>query len=277
MNHATTMERALPFATGRMEKEREWHDKHFAERRPAGYEISAAVIERYLRLSRPPLFYKEAMFRLAGDVCGKRVLVVGCGDDPAVSLLALAGADVWAFDISEQAIATQLFIAAANNVQGKVRFAVTPAEAMPWAGERFDVIWGTMILHHLPEEIPAVMAQVRERLVPGGVALFAEPVVLSKAMMRARRVVPLHTDISPGERQLTGSDLAAVESGFVSRRHYFRLLARLHRLTLCGPLETAPWLSRMVTLALAWADRALLAVPMFRRLAGTVVLELRAR
>ncbi len=275
MSHGEIAVRPAPLGLSRLDSEREWHNRHFGRKQERRYEIDPAVVRRYFFPERTPLFYKELMFRLAGDLCGKRVLVVGCGDDSVVSLLAMAGAEVFAFDISEQAVSSQMFQAAANGVQSHVRLAVGAAEQMPWPGERFDVIWGSMILHHLPEEIGRVADEVLGRLAPDGVALFAEPIVFSGAMRRLRRAVPVHTDISPGERQLEQRDVAPLAERFAVRTRYLRLLARLHKFTLHGPLETAPAPSRWATLALAWADKVLLAVPALHRFAGTAVFELR--
>jgi len=62
--------------------------------------INQATLERYASPRWPHLFSKEMMFALAGDLKGKRVLEVGCGDGVTSVELAYCGAQVSGIDIS---------------------------------------------------------------------------------------------------------------------------------------------------------------------------------
>src|SRR5207245_2165192 len=61
--------------------EKEWHEKLFASRASRPLIVPPAIRARYLNPPKRPLFEREHLFHLAGDVRGKRVLVFGCGDE----------------------------------------------------------------------------------------------------------------------------------------------------------------------------------------------------
>jgi hypothetical protein len=101
-----------------------------------------------------------------------------------------------------------------------------------------------------------------------------EPVILSPALGRVMAWLPGHQDISPGERQLTGSDLSQFGKCFRVTSHYFCLLARLDRFILNKPLEVAPAWQRMMVNVIHWIDSVILGFPILNRFAGVAVLEL---
>src|SRR4051812_8665841 len=97
--------------------EQKWHDNLYASRPERDLVVPLSVRTRYLNPPREPRFYLECLFNLVGDIADKRVLVFGCGDDTTTVLLALKGAEVWAFDISSEAIRLQEKMAVANDVR----------------------------------------------------------------------------------------------------------------------------------------------------------------
>ena len=254
--------------------EQQWHDVLFASRHQRDLLVPSSIRKRYFFPPRNPRFQLELMFKLIGDVQGKRVLVFGCGDDSTTVLLALKGAEVWAFDLSEQAIRLQEKMALANGVLQRVHLVVCAAEEFPFATSSFDLIVGAAILHHIPDHLAAVPPQLARALRDNGRALFVEPVVLSKTLGRLLAWLPGHQDVSPGERKLTPDDLKHFSKAFRVTPHLFSVLARADRFVLNGPLETASTWRRLVTHALHWGDRAILSVPLLNRLAGVAVLEL---
>ena len=132
------------------------------------------------------------MFKLIGDVQGKRVLVFGCGDDSTTVLLALKGAEVCAFDLSEQAIRLQDKMARANGVHERIHLVVCAAEEFPFAKNSFDLIVGAAILHHIPDHLADLPSQLAHSLRHNGRALFVEPVVLSRTLGRLLAWLPGH-------------------------------------------------------------------------------------
>jgi SAM-dependent methyltransferase len=259
---------------GNQRAEQNWHDVLFASRQQRNLVVPPSIRERYLFPSRNPRFQLELMFKLIGDVQGKRVLVFGCGDDSTTVLLALKGAEVWAFDLSEQAIRLQETMARANGVHHRIHLIVCAAEEFPFANSSFDLIVGAAILHHIPDHLADLPSQLTRTLRRNGRALFVEPVVLSRTLGRLLAWLPGHQDISPGERQLTPEDVNHFSKTFRVTSHLFCFLARADRFVLTGPLETASIWRWCLIHALHWGDRAILSVPFLKRFAGVAVLEL---
>ncbi len=261
----------------RLLAEKEWHERLYGGRGQRELIVPPEIRKRYLDPSGPPLFHKELMFRLVGEVMGKRILCFGCGDDVSTILLALKGAQVWGFDLSFGAIRLQREMAVANGMEDNVHVVVSGAEELPFPAEFFDGVFGTAILHHLPDALPAVAEELARVLKPGGIALFAEPTVRSHMMRRLRSLFPAWQDISPGERQLTDEDFRPFGKSFDLEFSFFLVLSRLNRFVLQGPLEYAPPWKRSVVYSLAGLDYLLLGIPFFRRFAGTVVMKARPR
>lgn len=254
--------------------EQKWHDELYASRRKRDLVVPENIRNRYLYPPKSPRFYLEYLFTLVGDIRNKRVLVFGCGDDTTTVLLALKGADVWAFDISEEAIRLQEQMALANDVRDRIHLFVCAAEEFPFSANSFDLIVGTGILHHIPDHLPRLPQQLGPVLDRNGRAIFVEPVVLSPTLGRFLAWLPGHQDISPGERQLTSGDLSHFKKCFRMSPQYFCLLARLDRFILDQPLEAAPAWKRIIVNAFHWADSAILRLSFLNRFAGVAVLEL---
>ncbi|HVW16623.1 MAG TPA: class I SAM-dependent methyltransferase [Solirubrobacteraceae bacterium] len=73
-------------------------------------------------------------------------------------------------DISEGMLAT--LAANARRLRLEVDAQVADAERLPFAGERFDLVLGHAILHHVPD-LAAAFAEIHRVLRPGGTFLFA--------------------------------------------------------------------------------------------------------
>jgi SAM-dependent methyltransferase len=254
--------------------EQKWHDALYASRRQRDLVVPENIRDRYLNPPRTPRFSLECLFSIVGDIASKRVLVFGCGDDNTTVLLAMKGAEVWAFDISEEAIRLQEQMALANGVQDRIHLFMCAAEEFPFAANSFDLIVGTAILHHIPDHLSQLPQQLAPALDRQGRAIFVEPVILSRGLGRVMAWLPGHQDISPGERQLTGSDLSHFGKCFRVTSHYFCFLARLDRFILNKPLETAPAWQRMMVNLIHWIDSVILGLPLLNRFAGVAVLEL---
>lgn len=196
--------------TDRHRSEQEFHDRQAAER--------ANTFRRdadRLRFADGEYLDHETWIRPAfaelGDLRGKRALDYGCGHGMAAVVLARAGADVTAFDISEGYVREAESRAAANEVS--VRFAVADGERLPFPDGSFDAVWGNAILHHL--DMDAAGRELRRVLAPGGVAVFCEPWGGNPILDFARRRLPYRgKHRTRDERPLMPADVEALRVHF---------------------------------------------------------------
>jgi glycosyltransferase involved in cell wall biosynthesis/ubiquinone/menaquinone biosynthesis C-methylase UbiE len=107
----------------------------------------------------------------AQSVKGKRVLDVGCGVGYGSQLLATAGAsDVWALDLSPEAIAH----AEAHYTAPNLRFVNASAENFAFPEQQFDVVTCFELIEHVHRP-SAVLTQIKRHLAPGGLLLITTP------------------------------------------------------------------------------------------------------
>ena len=219
-------------------------------------------------------FSKEFRLRLLGDLRGKKLLDVGCGDGANAVLLAKLGAEVTGIDISLQSVDVAWKRAAINQVAPACRFVCSPLETAELEPNSFDLIWGDGILHHVIPDLPAVMERLVHWAKPGAPMVFGEPVNLCPALRRLRLRIPVHTDATPGERPLERDEISLLRRHLPDlRARHFGLLGRLDRFVLVNHnYERSRWLRRVVANACASIDCAPLSLPGFDRLGGSAVL-----
>jgi 2-polyprenyl-3-methyl-5-hydroxy-6-metoxy-1,4-benzoquinol methylase len=237
----------------------------------------AAMDPLALRRYAGPLrrrFSKEFRLRLLGDLRGKKLLDVGCGEGSNGVLLAKLGAEVTGIDISPRSIQVARQRAEINQVAAQCRFICSPLETAELANDSFDLIWGDGILHHVLPDLPAVLGRLAHWAKPEALLVFGEPINLNPTLRRIRFLVPVKTEATPGERPLEGGEIALVRRYIPDlRMRHFGLLGRLDRFVLVKyNYERSNWGRRAVSNCGAMLDWAALAVPGLRRLGGSVVL-----
>jgi 2-polyprenyl-3-methyl-5-hydroxy-6-metoxy-1,4-benzoquinol methylase len=235
--------------------------------------MDATTLERYAS-ARHVWFNKEFRFRLVGDLRGKRVLDVGCGNGDNAILLASRGANVVAIDLSPESVALAARRAEASGFHSRIRFVCSPLETAELESRGFDVIWGDGILHHVIPELDQLLARLRGFAKPGALYVFSEPVSYSPTLRRLRSHVPIRTDATPGERPLEPAELELIRRhlpGF--RVRHFGLVARFNRLVLpSNDLEHAGRIQKAIVHLNCCVDQALLAIPGLERVANTAVI-----
>lgn len=123
-----------------------------------------------------------------GDLHGKRVIEYGCGLGQLTVLLARSGAEVTAFDLSEQSVEVARERARMTGVERDITFAIAPGEELPFEDGSFDIAFGKAVLHHL--DAVAGSRELARVLRPGGRAAFSEPLGTNPVVQFVRDHVP---------------------------------------------------------------------------------------
>jgi len=243
-----------------------------ATRAPSAVALDPLVLERYLH-PRRAWFNKEYRFRLLGNVSGKLVLDVGCGTGDNAVLLAKCGARVTGIDVSPGSIDLARRRADTMGVSERTDFICAPLELANLENRSFDVIWGDGILHHVIDELDAVLLKLRQVAEERAVFLFSEPVSFLRVVRAARRFIPIRTDATPNERPLEPSDLALVRRHIPDMKmRLFGLLGRVNRFVVPVGFERASFVRRALANATCAADEVLLNVPAVRNLGSMAVI-----
>ena len=241
--------------TTRLDREREFHDRAFAE----GTRRSA---DRFYAIdARSTAFYHE---QLLADCDGERVLEYGCGPGSAAFFLAENGASVTGIDISPVAIEKAAAEAEQRGVAERTDFRVMDAEALDFPADSFGLVCGTGILHHL--DLDRAYGEIARVLRPDGRAVFVEPLGHNPAINLYRRRTPdLRTE---DEHPLLMSDLERASIYFDAVEPRFFHLNTL----LAVPARRWKRFERLVG-ALGRVDDAVFrAIPPLRRYAWLVAL-----
>jgi SAM-dependent methyltransferase len=114
---------------------------------------------------------RRLILDLLGDVRGKRVLDVGCGDGDLAVELARRGATVVGLDASPTMIAAAR--ARAAQAGQPVAFVPGMAQALPFAPGSFDIVAAVTILCFVTDGAPA-LAEATRVLRPGGASVIGE-------------------------------------------------------------------------------------------------------
>src|SRR5712664_521428 len=225
-------------------QEAEFFDRWAEERAKHLEPLDPAVLERY----RTPgnLHPKEYCFRLLGDLRDKNILDVGCGEGEDGMLLAKLGARVTGLDVSPAAIELARQRAQVNGVSERTRFVCAPLDAADLPKKSFDVIWIDMVLHHVLDNLERTLQCLLKAAKPGALIVCSEPVNLNKTLRKIRSLVPVHTEVTPGERPLEKHDLAILRKIIPDlRTTHFHFLGRLRQFVIPNlRYEQAAWWRR---------------------------------
>jgi SAM-dependent methyltransferase len=99
------------------------------------------------------------------ELAGKDVLEIGCGTGVHTRLLADAGANVTAVDLTPTAVELTTRRIALAGLRADVREA--DAESLPFADRSFDFVWSWGVIHH-SADTTRVLAELARVLRPGG-------------------------------------------------------------------------------------------------------------
>src|SRR6188768_2520779 len=171
--------------TDRLAAEQAFHDTQAAERAESFRTGRADLVFADAAFLDHETWVRPAFGRL-GDLRGRRALDYGCGHGMAAVVLARAGADVTAFDLSPGYVAEAHERLRANGVAGTV--VAADGENLPFPDRSFDAVWGNAVLHHL--DLARAGRELARVMKPGGVAVFCEPWGGNPLLSLARRWLP---------------------------------------------------------------------------------------
>jgi SAM-dependent methyltransferase len=246
--------------TTRQDREREFHNRAFADdvrqRAWKYWAANRALDERYV----------GAVLEAAD---GRDVLEYGCGQGGLAVRLAEHGAQVIGIDISEVAVEQARDQAQRAGVADRAHFQTMDAEALEFPDDRFDLVCGNGILHHL--DLDRALGEISRVLRPGARAVFSEPLGHNPLINLYRRRTPEMRTVD--EHPLLMEDLA------LARRHFDQVDVEYFTLFTLGatPLRRRRRFSAALS-ALERLDRTLFTtIPSAGRYAWMSLLVMRSR
>jgi len=135
------------------------------------------------------LSVRADLLRLLGPLEGRDVLELGCGRGELAVFLARQSAHVSAVDVGEDLVSAAAHLARVNGVH--CDFQQASIVDLPLPAERFDLVVGLSVLHHLsPSDVERAVREVHRVLRPTGAAVFREPVENSRVFDLLQNLVP---------------------------------------------------------------------------------------
>lgn len=145
----------------------------------------AAASNRYM--SADPMFRQGYAMIFDGDIEGKRVVEICCGEGDLASMIGrLGGAEVIAVDASSETID----IARAKNAGSPVRYVCGDVTDLDFLeSNSCDVVVGQAAMHHLSHDLSGLAREIQRVLKPGGRAVFINEPMGHNAFVAAVRGV----------------------------------------------------------------------------------------
>ena len=204
-----------------------WRDRSQRERTAHAERGVLAESHRLKRMfahvtTSPTMRRFEADFADAlANVAGRRVLDLGCGEGEQSLDLLRHGARVTGVDISEHYVAAaEARCRAAGFDATRLAFRVVDAHAMTFPDQSFDMVVGRGVLHHL--DLARALSEIGRVLVPGGVAVFQEPLAANPLLKVFRWLTPHARTVD--ERPLSQADLRALDADWIVSNRFYGLL-----------------------------------------------------
>lgn len=165
---------------------------------------------------------EQKAFELIGDLKNKKILYYGCGVNyPPVKYFFKKKAEkIYMIDISPKSIEYNVNRVRQLGMNDKVFPLVMDCESLTFTDNKFDIVFGKAILHHL--NVNKSIKEIHRVLKPNGQAVFIEPLGMNPFINIYRRLTPqLRTpEEKPFERQelnlIKSSNFSSVDYNYYS-------------------------------------------------------------
>lgn len=195
-----------------------------------------------------------------GDLNGKVLLDLGCGQGANAVGFAHHGALVYAVDLSRGMAETTSTRAAQAGLARRIAAHQMSAEQIAFADSSFDLVFGHSVLHHT--DLAISRREIHRILKPGGRAVFLEPLGHNPLLNLFRWLTPARR--TPTEKPLTCADISFFAEPFSALAHQEFYCLALAAFALV-PLGNRYWFSAVMRM-LSRIDRVLLdRVPALRK------------
>jgi SAM-dependent methyltransferase len=154
----------------------DFHNKKYDENKESHYKSNISNI------------LMTKVWEMMGDISGKMVVDYGCGTGWVTKKLLQKGAKVFAFDISQKAVKITKEVAESINLDANIQVEQMPAEKLNYEDNRFDIVLGVAILHHL--DLDVATKEIKRVLKKGGKAYFLEPLRHNPLINMFRKLTP---------------------------------------------------------------------------------------
>jgi len=247
-------------STGRIEKEREFHDERFG-----GDDGARSGAQKYYAIALEVReYFKNHILECSQR--GGNLLEYGCamGSEQSGDWMD-AGCRITGIDISPEAIQRANDAIKGSQYDGLAEYYVMNAEEMTFGDNRFDLIVGSGIIHHL--DLNKSFSEIARVMTDNGCAVFNEPMGHNPIINLYRKLTPaMRTD---DEHPLLVSDIELMKKYFnVVDVRYFNLFTLM-----AVPFRKTPFFKQVLS-GLKALDNVLFKIPFFRKYAWNVVLHL---
>lgn len=245
MENLTTTQLPTPDST----KIANMDEKHFSK-----YAARGSYHWKEMRSKDPRVFnayhqaHYEWILKLAGNISGKKVLDIGCGDGALSYLLARAGAVVTGIDNEPHGLAFAEENLARENKGDELRYTFVNASAyeMPFTDETFDLVVSCEVIEHVQEPL-RLLKEAHRVLKKGGTIILTTPHRLTEHPLDDNHV----KEYFPGEiRELLSrvfSDVTVKQT-----HHLFWLSFYLKSFRLFGNRAVGRWFISLCAIYLKW-------------------------
>lgn len=178
------------------------------------------------------------LYHSAGDLCGKRVLLLGNGSSLKELRFVEDGAHVIYTDISLEAVLAVKRAyensPMARQSRGRIEFHAVDALHLPFTDNAFDIIYGCALVHHI-QDLDVFFSEVCRCLKTGGRCIFLDdaysPIwqLAKKTILRPLQAIShWRTGISPEDRRATRKGGYRIEElqGILTRHGFRHLMYR---------------------------------------------------